>query len=395
LWLGVLAFGVLGAGDPARTPSEVLTLRDFKTEGEPQEGPLADPAAPAIADCQQTPAGKPAATATKSAAGTSEESLAPRLSLARSAEFLDQATLGWIREQKCASCHTGYPYLLARASLGDLKAPALREVRSFFEGRVAAWDQGGKGVGYLKGSGPVKDSEGVTEVVAIATALALHDAQAGERLRPQTRQALDRMWELQREDGSWPWNKTRLAPLEYDDYYGVVVAALGAGHAPEGYAKTEAGREGVSRLRRYLRKNPPPNLHHKTWLLWASLKLDGLMEPAERDRTVSELLALQRPDGGWNLPSLGDWKRRDGTPNDKNGPSDGYATGLVLYVLRQAGVPATADPVQRGVTWLKTHQRASGRWFTRSLNGDKLRSISHAGTAYAVMALKACDVSDQ
>jgi squalene-hopene/tetraprenyl-beta-curcumene cyclase len=240
----------------------------------------------------------------------------------------------------------------------------------------------------------VKESEGVTEVVAITSTLALHDARAGHRLQPRTRQALDRMWELQRKDGSWPWNKTGLAPLEYDDYYGVVVAALGAGHAPEGYAQTEAAREGVARLRRYFRENPPPNLHHKTWLLWASIELDGLMGPAERDRTVAELLALQRFDGGWNLPSLGDWRRRDGTPNDKNGPSDGYATGLVVYVLRQAGVPAAADPIQRGVTWLKTHQRSSGHWFTRSLNGDKLRSISNAGTAYAVMALKACDVSD-
>jgi squalene-hopene/tetraprenyl-beta-curcumene cyclase len=391
LWLGVLAFGALAGGGLARTPGEEVTRHDVKTAAGPEEGPIGVPAEPAIAACPQTPAGE--TSAPKSAAGTPEEPLAPRLSLARSAEFLDEVTLRWVREYKCASCHTGYPYLLARASLGDPEAPALREVRAFFEGRVAAWDEGGRGVGYLKGEGPVKDSEGVTEVVAVAAALALHDAQAGGRLHPRTRQALDRMWELQREDGSWPWNKTRLAPLEYDDYYGVVVAALGAGHAPEGYARTEAAREGVSRLRRYFRENPPPNLHHKTWLLWASLKLDGLMGPAERDRTVSELLALQRADGGWSLPSLGDWKRRDGTPNDKNGPGDGYATGLVLYVLRQAGVPATADPVRRGVTWLKTHQRASGRWLTRSLNGDKLRAISNAGTAYAVLALNACGVS--
>jgi squalene-hopene/tetraprenyl-beta-curcumene cyclase len=391
LWFGFFAFGFLAAGDLARTHGEEITLHDVKAE--PEEGPLADPAGLAIAGCQQPPAGETAAT--KSADDTSEEPLAPQLSLARSAKFLDDVTLRWIRGEKCASCHTGYPYLLARASLGDPEAPGLLEVRAFFEGRVAAWDEGGKGAGYLKGSGSVKDSEGVTEVVATASALALHDARAGGRLGHRTRQALDRMWELQREDGSWDWNKTRLAPLEYDDYYGVVVAALGAGHAPEGYAQTEAAREGVSRLRRYLRENPPPNLHHKTWLLWSSLKLDGLMGPGERDRTVSELLALQRADGGWSLPSLGDWKRRDGTINDRDGPSDGYATGLVLYVLRQTGVPATADPVQRGVGWLKTHQRASGRWFTRSLNGDRLRSISHAGTAYAVMALKACDVSDR
>src|SRR5262249_16885017 len=156
----------------------------------------------------------------------------------------------------------------------------------------AAWDEGGKGLGYLKGTGPVKDSEGVTEVVAIAAALALHDAQAGGRLHPRTRQAPDRVWGRQRGGGRWPWDKTRSGPLGHDDYCGVVVAALGAGHAPERYVQTEAAREGVSRLRRYLRVNPPPNLHHKTWLLWASFKLDGLMGPADRDRTVSELLAL-------------------------------------------------------------------------------------------------------
>jgi squalene-hopene/tetraprenyl-beta-curcumene cyclase len=144
-----------------------------------------------------------------------------------------------------------------------------------------------------------------------------------------------------------------------------------------------------------LRKNPPPDLHHKTWLLWASLKLDGLMTAAERERTVKELLALQRDDGGWSLPSLGDWKRRDGKPNDKKAPSDGYATGLVLYVLRQAGVPATKEPIRRGVTWLKANQRASGRWFTRSLNWEEGHVISNAGTAFAVMALKACDAADK
>jgi squalene-hopene/tetraprenyl-beta-curcumene cyclase len=110
------------------------------------------------------------------------------------------------------------------------------------------------------------------------------------------------MWEIQRTDGSWDWNKTRLAPLEHDDYYGAVYAALGVGHAPEGYARSDAAKEGVARLRVYLRKNPPPDLHHKTWLLWASLKLDGLMTPAQRGQTIKDLLALQRDDGGWNLP---------------------------------------------------------------------------------------------
>src|SRR5262245_11765629 len=302
-------------------------------------------AAPAgVTAGEPPPEGKPPP---KPEASTPGEPLAAELSLAKSAEFLDGETLAWIEERKCASCHTGFPYLLARPALGDPKAPALAKVRTFLEDRVANWDKGGKGAGYLKGGGSLKVSEGVTEVVAIAATLALHDAQSTGKLRPRTRQALDRMWELQRKDGSWTWNKTGLAPLEHDDYFGAVYAALGVGHAPEGYAQSAAARDGVARLQGYLRKNPPPDLHHRTCLLWASLKLDGLMTPAQREQAIKDLLALQRGDGGWSLPSLGNWKRRDGKAK-KRTLSDGYAIGLVLYVLRQAGVPATREPIRRG-----------------------------------------------
>jgi squalene-hopene/tetraprenyl-beta-curcumene cyclase len=103
------------------------------------------------------------------------------------------------------------------------------------------------------------------------------------------------------------------------------------------------------------------------------------------------LLATQRADGGWSLPALGDWTGRDEQPNDRTAPSDGYATGLVIYILRQAGLPADHEAVSKGVAWLKRNQRESGRWFTRSLNTDRYHFITHAGTAYAVMALKACE----
>jgi squalene-hopene/tetraprenyl-beta-curcumene cyclase len=371
-----------------------LACLGYTSTGVNQSGPLAvylwlqpGPASPSRASHPQSPAEdqrppKPSA----------DEPLAKPWSLSRAGEFLGGATQTWIRERQCASCHTGYPLLVARASLPDPQSRAAQQVRQYLEDRVAAWDRGGKGSGYLQGTGPVRLTEGITEVVASAATLALDDAQTTGKLHPRTRQALARMWELQRPDGSWAWNKTGLAPLEHDDYFGAVYAAVGVGHAPESYAASEAAREGVARLRRYLQKHPPPDLHHKAFLLWASVKLDGLMEPAARDQAIRELLACQRVDGGWALPSLGTWKRRDGQANDQRAASDGYATGLVVYVLRRAGVPPAAEPIRRGVSWLKTNQRASGRWFTRSVNQDGRHSISNAGTAYAVMALKACDV---
>jgi squalene-hopene/tetraprenyl-beta-curcumene cyclase len=325
----------------------------------------------------------------KPTANSASEPVAERLSLARSGDFLDAAVLAWTAEKKCASCHTSYPYLLARPMLGDPRAPALVQMRRFFEDRVAGWDREGKGTGLPEGT------EGVTEVVATAATLAFHDAQSTGKLHPLTRQALERMWQLQQKDGSWTWNRHELPPQEYDDYYGVVYAAIGVGHAPEGYARSDAAREGLARLKGYLKKNPPPNLHHRTMLLWASVKLTDLMSPAERAETIKALLALQREDGGWNLPSLGDWKRLNGKPNDRQAPSDGYATGLVIYVLRQAGVPATDEPMRRGLQWLQTNQRASGRWFTRSVNADRAHYLTNAGTAYAVMALKACEATEK
>jgi squalene-hopene/tetraprenyl-beta-curcumene cyclase len=309
-----------------------------------------------------------------------DEPLAKAVSAEKAAAFLDSVALNWTRERNCGTCHTNYAYLTARPVLGG-DAAAMKEVREFFENRVKNWD-GGK-----RGDAP----RNPTEVVATASALAIHDARTTGKLHPLTRQALDRMWTLQRDGGDWDWVKCDWPPLEHDDYYGAVVAALGVGLAPDDYAKTEKARAGLAKLRAYFRNTPPPDLHHKALLLWAAQKVDGLMTAEEKEAAVKELLGAQRADGGWSLPSLGKYDRRDGTPNNPAmADSDGYATGLVVYVLRQSGTPADHEAVKRGITWLKTHQRESGRWFTRSLNTDRYHFISHAGTAYAVLALDAC-----
>jgi squalene-hopene/tetraprenyl-beta-curcumene cyclase len=332
--------------------------------------------------CADDPAKSPRADPfPQPAANSAAEPLAKTVSLTRSAAFLDQVAGWWTTNRKCGTCHTNYPYLMARPALPDQAAPAANLVRQFFENRVANWDSPDKA------ARPRND----TEVVATATALAFNDALTTGKLHPLSRKALDRMWTLQKTTGAWEWVKCGWPPFEHDDYFGAVFAAVGVGSAPEGYAQTARAREGLTGLRKYFQKTSAPTLHHKAWLMWASMKLDGLMTPDERMQTVAALLALQRADGGWSLASLGDWKGFDGRPNNTSAPSDGYGTGFVVYVLRQAGLPAGNENIERGVAWLRTHQSESGRWFTRSLNTDKAHYITHAGTAYAVMALKACE----
>jgi squalene-hopene/tetraprenyl-beta-curcumene cyclase len=309
---------------------------------------------------------------------SSDEPLAARYSMDRAVHFLDSAALTWQKEQKCFTCHTNYAYLYARPAIAS-DVTAHREVREFAEKLVSErWPK----------EGPRWDAE----VIATAAALSFNDAATTGKLHPLTRTALDRMWTVQTKDGGWSWLKCDWPPMESDDHYGVSLAAIAVGVAPEKYAETPAAQQGLAGIRRYLQANPPPTLHHQAMWLWASSYLPDMQTDQERAATVSQLLSLQKPDGGWGLATLGNWQREDKSAQDTE-TSDGYGTGFVLFVLQRSGMSPSEEPLKRGVQWLKSHQRESGRWFTRSLNQDSMHYITHAGTAMAVLALSTCDDS--
>jgi len=302
-----------------------------------------------------------------------DEPLRGQFSLRAAAEFLDAAVLAWEKDRKCLACHSGYAYMVSRPLTG-WNVPAHQRLRSALE-RLAEHP---RDVKYR-----------ATEAVMVASVLAQNDALTTGKLHPTTRKALDRMWTMQREDGGFDWIKSNQPPSEVDDHYGATVAVIGVGLAPEQYAESPTARAGLENIRRFLRENPPAHLHHRAMRLLASLHVDGIMSTDERQQVTRELLALQKPDGGWGAATLANWQRCDGNPQDME-TSDGYGTGFAVYVLHSAGVRAENPAVQRGVDWLKTHQRASGRWFTRSLWKDQKHYLSYEGTAYAILALAAC-----
>jgi squalene-hopene/tetraprenyl-beta-curcumene cyclase len=318
---------------------------------------------------------------TVSAFASPDEPLLGQLSFVKAADSLDQMSVAWIHQHRCGSCHTTYPYLMSRPVLKDGHVSSINEVRAFFLGRVPLWET-------EKG----KIEHFIPEVVGTAASLAIYDAQTTGTLNPLTRQALDRIWTLQGKDGAWAWTKCGWQPFEVDDYFGALLVAVGVGHAPNGYASGESARLGLTRLRAYFRATPPPSLHHQIWLLWASTKLDGLMTDEQKRTTMDELRTLQRADGGWSMQSLGkNWVGENGEKSEMNAPSDGYGTGLCVYVLRMAGMASADSTIQRGKAWLASNQRASGRWFTPSINGVEEHYISDSATAFAVLALKACE----
>ena len=89
--------------------------------------------------------------------------------------------------------------------------------------------------------------------------------------------------------------------------------------------------------------------------------------------------------------------------------SDGYATGLIVYTLRQAGVPAGDGTIERGRQWLSDHQlpiRSGDQewlaWRAYSLNYDREHGgargapwqrlfMSDAATAFATLGLLASE----
>jgi squalene-hopene/tetraprenyl-beta-curcumene cyclase len=312
---------------------------------------------------------------------TPDEPLAASFSLEKAARSMDLAAMNWQtqRRQQCSQCHANMLHLVARPALAGL-VPEGPEVRKLFEQDIVAkrWVKDGLLYG--------------VESVVVAVPLALHDRQTTGKLQPLTRQALDRMLAVQESDGTWG-NTAGGKFAFFLRYEQTLFAAVGIASAPDGYAETDAGREGLEKIRKFAQANPPRHTYAKGMLLWAAAQVPelGLATPEQVKAAADEMLSLQRADGGWALRRM-----LSDDPNQPAGrfaaelPSDGYGTGFALFTLRQAGLAANDPRLRQGVAWLKSHQRASGRWFHPTLSTRPNHVLSNAATAWAVMGLQAC-----
>ena len=155
----------------------------------------------------------------------------------------------------------------------------------------------------------------------------------------------------------------------------------------------------VEKMKAYLKEIRPPHDYARLLLLWTATRMPGLVDEKRKQELIETIWKHQRPDGGWSMRTFatpeawGDGSRAKKLRDEsefQNPASDGHQTGLAVIVLRNAGVPARDPRIQRAVQWLLTHQRQSGRWWTRSLNTDKWHFITYSGTCYPVLALARC-----
>ena len=318
----------------------------------------------------------------------------------------------------CVSCHAGLAYALSRPVLRrvmHVDTPSTQEARLIDETTRRVETYSTHQVLYDFNERRQIESRG-TE--AVLNAVILTSADAGRNLREPSaaaKKALARLWETQRADGRWDWLEFGLEPWETTEavYHGATFAAFAVGTAPEQHDAAAAA--GIERLRAYLSSNyQAQHLYNRTWALLASTRLKRVVTDAQRDALVDDLVRAQRVDGGWSLEAMGPWKWSKTAPPVKSPgdldaslltQSDGYATGLVVYTLKQAGVATSHAAVRKGIRWLESNQRTvpvtdvPGRaWHAHSLNYDREHGgekgepwrrlfMSDTATAFAILAL--------
>ncbi len=310
----------------------------------------------------------------------------PRLkhiSYEKAIAYLDDGAVAWQNEHGCITCHTNGSYLLSRPVLSDRFGPPKPQVRAFFEAE-------------LRKARTKPTHLPPEQSVYLAAGLATDDAYVRKKLSDTTVDALRYMFSRQNDRGTWDW-PTCWPPLEDSSYHGATVAAMAVGTAERispGIADDPAIKAGSDRLKMYLAETGPPYDYHRILLLWADCRWPGLLTPGQKLETIELIHRRQRDDGGWSLRTLGAWESRHTrlvAESDRDDPpSDGHATGLAITVLREAGVRADDPHIRRGIAWLKSNQRESGRWWTRSLNNDQFGFITYSGTCYPLLALHAC-----
>ncbi|HKS38217.1 MAG TPA: ankyrin repeat domain-containing protein [Verrucomicrobiae bacterium] len=199
---------------------------------------------------------------------------------------------------------------------------------------------------------------------------ALTDAYAYSLARTQTR------------EGRWATKAAR-APMDYSDVTSTALSIRSLQlYAPPTLKKSFDQR--IAKGARWLSGYDPDSTEERAFQI---LGLHWARSGTSRLTALTEaLLRQQRDDGGWaQLPTL---------------PSDGYATGLVLYALNQgAGLSPSHPAYQRGARFLLKEQLSDGSWFVQTRASPvqvaiddifahgRHQWISSAATSWSTMAL--------
>lgn len=288
--------------------------------------------------------------------------------------LLQASSTQYFAKSGCVGCHhqilTGMAVGVARDRGIKVNETLVQEQLRTTQS-VRAADREGLAQGFSRGGAPMTDS-------------ALLVSWGAQHHRPDrlTTAMAHSLGSMQSADGSWRGHIVR-PPMEYSPFTETAFAIRALQlYAPKGRKDEFAKR--VRHARDWLVASTPEHNEERTMrllgLAWSTASASDITKAGR------ELMAEQRPDGGWAQRS--GWE------------SDAYATGEALYALAAgAGVPVTDAGFRRGVEFLRKTQLQDGSWYVRSRSvkfqpyfdsafpHEHDQWISAAASAWATMAL--------
>ncbi|RLT10333.1 MAG: hypothetical protein DWI21_04470 [Planctomycetota bacterium] len=313
-------------------------------------------------------------------------------------QYLDDGANYWVREKNCVACHSTGVYMAERPALTSLLGKPSEEVLTQFIKSIPA----------VVGEPVLRDGAkyygaSITTVWR-SSGLAAWDKHVTGTLSEHTDKALRQTLLCLADEGFVMTFPQVEIPYITTDFELTVQAARAIATAPGWLAsvKDEDSLDRITRMKSYLSKHEPVSDYEHALKLQLAALLPDVVSPAQRAASIAMLWRQQLPDGGWSTRRMSDlmkWHVKmdpkvvemiQSEPDAANPGSDPYMTAFAIVLLREAGIPAADERLQKGIVWLKQNQRVSGRWWMKSLFRDTYHYSTYISTAQALRALALC-----
>jgi len=294
----------------------------------------------------------------------------PREAAQRGLDWLQQSAADWsVGPQACFGCHVQAQAIMgqevALAKNYRVSMPALDAFAGLIRARQDA-------DGSIRGGSIV-----VTETVFGVMGLARANLATAKTNDPVLLKALDYVMAAQRSDGSVPEEGVE-APIMQGEFMLTANTLVGLKWAAT-HSNNQKYGPAADRALAWIAANEPVTTQDEVFKIVALMR-DGTPDHKRLAWPVVERLgAEQQPDGGWKEAA-----KTDG--------SNAFATGQVLYALKQAGGSVSAPTFKRAVDYLLRTQvtdttTANGSW--KAVHTQSDRKSDFAPTMWAVIGLAA------